>query len=184
MDSIDGHHPQAPGDVEALRRELAQLGARVADLESQREDRRGVPADADGLWALEGLRDRLADQPATESGAVLLVGSATLPTGESVAWQQGAGTAGLCEVSWEERAHVLAALAHPVRVELLRHILNGVRTTAALAEMESLGTTGQLHHHLRQLLSAGWLRQQGRGSYEVPAARIVPLLACIVAGER
>lgn len=172
--------------VDELRRDFRELADRVRALE-------GPPAPAapvgggrgqDEFWALSGLQSRLADHPATATGEVMLVGAATLPSGEAVAWQQSAGTAGLCEVSWEDRAQVLAALAHPVRVELLRHVLNGVRTTAALAGMESLGTTGQLHHHLRQLLAAGWLRQQGRGSYEVPAARIVPLLACMVAGER
>lgn len=181
--------------VERLRADLSRLVERVAALETRGQDAQGPPAAArdgngaepaegDEFWALAGLQSRLADHRSTEQGAVLLVGSATLPTGEKVAWQQGAGTAGLCEVSWEERAQVLAALAHPVRVELLRHILGGTRTTSELAGIETLGTTGQLHHHLRQLLAAGWLRQQGRGSYEVPAARIVPLLACIVAGER
>jgi len=34
------------------------------------------------------------------------------------------------------------------------------------------------------LLSAGWVRQSGRGNYEIPAARIVPLLACVLGAER
>lgn len=112
-----------------------------------------------------------------------LVGAVTLPTGAPVAWQQTAGTAGLFEVEWEGRAAAFAALGHPVRLELLRQILSGIHATADLASIESLGTTGQLHHHLRQLLSSGWLKQSGRGSYEVPPARMVPLLACLVAAE-
>jgi predicted transcriptional regulator len=71
-----------------------------------------------------------------------------------------------------------------VRLELLRHIVSGVRATAELAEIASLGTTGQLHHHLRQLVAAGWVRQSGRGAYEVPASRIVPLLACVTGAQR
>ncbi len=179
--------------MEMLRRDLQALTERVDALGVA--DRGGMDggsaggetaalAAGDEFWALTQLQSRLADHPATATGAVLLVGSATLPTGEAVAWQQSTGTEGLCEVSWEDRATVLAALAHPVRVELLRHVLGGIRATAELAAIESLGTTGQLHHHLRQLLAAGWLRRQGRGSYEVPAARIVPLLACMVAVER
>jgi len=79
---------------------------------------------------------------------------------------------------------VLGALGHPVRLELLRHILLGTHATADLAEMESLGTTGQLHHHLRQLVATGWVRQSGRGSYEIPASRVVPLLACLIGAQR
>ena len=52
------------------------------------------------------------------------------------------------------------------------------------AATEGLGTTGQLHHHLRQLKAAGWLHQTGRGTYEVPARRVVPLLTMIQGARR
>jgi hypothetical protein len=58
-----------------------------------------------------------------------------------------------------------------------------VRTTAGLAAQEELGTSGQLYHHLRQLVSAGWLRSSGRGHYSVPGDRVIPLLV-IIAGTR
>jgi hypothetical protein len=45
-------------------------------------------------------------------------------------------------------------------------------------------TTGQLYHHLRQLVAAGWLRTSLRGRYAVPADRIVPLLALLAAARR
>ncbi|MCR2826159.1 helix-turn-helix domain-containing protein [Microbacterium sp. zg.Y909] len=71
-----------------------------------------------------------------------------------------------------------------MRLELLRRILTGTTTTAQLADIDTLGTMGQLHHHLRQLVSAGWVRQSGRGSYEVPAARVVPLLTGLFGSGR
>lgn len=136
------------------------------------------------FWALNGLHERREEEAATAEGAVMLVGSADLPDGETVAWQETAGTTGLLEGDWSDRAASFAALGHPVRLELLRHILGGTRTTGELAAIETLGTTGQLHHHLRQLLAAGWVHQSGRGTYDVPANRIVPLLASIVAAQR
>jgi len=177
--------------LEDLRQEMRDLTMRVVSLESAAGERRteqvvsGSTAlqSKDEFWALSALKARLGDHPSTEEGAVTLVGTVTLPTGAPVAWQQTAGTAGLFEVEWEGRAAAFAALGHPVRLELLRQILSGIHATADLASIESLGTTGQLHHHLRQLLSSGWLKQSGRGSYEVPPARIVPLLACLVAAE-
>ncbi|MGM7667806.1 ArsR/SmtB family transcription factor [Microbacterium sp. A93] len=170
-------------ELAALRDAVRVLTERVDALDVQ-EQTEGSPVDADAFWALAGLQSRLADTPSTVDGAVMLVGSLTLPTGAPVSWQQSVGTAGMLETDWTEQASVFAALGHPVRVELLRHILSGVHATADLAAIETLGTTGQLHHHLRQLLSAGWVRQSGRGNYAVPAARIVPLLACMLGAER
>lgn len=170
------------------RQELQALADRVAALEERLDAPAAAaarPLEADGhFWALSGLRGRLTDHPATADGAVMLVGSLTLPDGAPVEWQQSAATAGLLESEWSDQAAVFAALGHPVRLELLRQILSGVHATAELAAIESLGTTGQLHHHLRQLVAAGWVRQSGRGSYEVPAARVVPLLAGLAGAQR
>ena len=84
---------------------------------------------------------------------------------------------------WTQAAAGLTALAHPVRL-LLHEILLGARTTAELSDHERLGTTGQLYHHLRQLVSAGWLRGTHRGQYAVPPERIVPLLTVLAAARR
>lgn len=45
-------------------------------------------------------------------------------------------------------------------------------------------TSGQLYHHLRQLVSAGWLRATSRGSYAVPPDRVIPLLTILTAARR
>ncbi|MGO2519097.1 MAG: ArsR/SmtB family transcription factor [Microbacterium sp.] len=179
-------------EIVELREAVQALSARVFELEASRnaqahmpaDHSRDVPGEGDAFWALTQLQSRLADDVSTQDGIVMMVGSLTLPTGAPVAWQQGVGTAGLLESDWSERAQALAALGHPVRLELLRHILGGVHATADLAAIDSLGTTGQLHHHLRQLVAAGWVRQSGRGTYEVPAARIVPLMICMLGAER
>lgn len=176
-------------ELEELTRELRALAERVASLENALPDDQSNLASSqapaiqaeDDFWALTGLRSKLAEHPSTVQGAVALVGAVTLPTGAPVAWQQTVGTAGLFDMEWADRAAAFVALGHPVRLELLRHILSGIHATAELASIDTLRTTGQLHHHLRQLLSSGWLKQSGRGIYEVPAARIVPLLACLVA---
>ncbi|SDS85792.1 ArsR/SmtB family transcription factor [Microterricola viridarii] len=159
-----------------IRAALAALSRRVDNLEGAR-----ATPPASSLWALDELRRQRAQHPSTAEGAVLLSGSVTLPGGTPVEWQQSASSSELLASEWGERSAAFAALGHPVRVELLRHVLNGVHGTAELAGIESLGTTGQLHHHLRQLLGAGWLRQSARGSYEVPASRVVPLLVCLAA---
>lgn len=175
--------------IDALTQRLDALEAThaTATPTAGGEDPRQAPAEATkpgDFWALEGLQARRPEHPSTTEGIVMLVGSVTLPGNTPVSWQMGAGTAGLLEAEWAERATVFAALGHPVRLEILRHILAGTHETAELAKIEGLGTTGQLHHHLRQLLAAGWLRQSGRGNYEVPAARVVPLMTSMLGAER
>jgi len=127
---------------------------------------------------LTGLRERL-EPP----GEVLLTGSVTLPNGSEVQWQDSLGLTELLELDGSQAAETLAALGHPVRLQLLQQVLRGVQTAAALTATEGLGTSGQVYHHLRLLVTAGWLRTKQRGSYEVPAARVVPLLVAILAAR-
>ncbi|WP_433473920.1 ArsR/SmtB family transcription factor [Spirillospora sp. CA-142024] len=162
----------------AMAGRVARLEERVAALEGTAPGAER-PAPNDTFWALNALKDRVGDP-----GAVLFTGSVTLPGGEHYEWQQGHTVDDLLQDDWSRAAETLSALAHPVRLLLLREILHGARTTAELAAHERLGTTGQLYHHLRQLVAAGWLRTTGRGRYSVPGERVVPILTVLAAARR
>jgi DNA-binding transcriptional ArsR family regulator len=112
----------------------------------------------------------------------------TLPTGESYEWQHGTPAAQLLDVDWAEAVAELAgtldALSHPVRLLIVGLVLSGIRSVTDLQEHASLGTSGQLYHHLRQLVAAGWLRTAGRGQYAVPPERVIPLLVILAAARR
>ncbi|MEU6984145.1 helix-turn-helix domain-containing protein [Streptomyces sp. NPDC046324] len=165
-----------------LEERVAELERRMAALEGAE---RPAPEVVDAtFWALEGLKAQLAEAgPRGEDGGVLFTGSVRLPTQERYEWQFGALTERLLEEDWTETADSFAALGHPVRLRLLREILGGRRTAAELADLEEIGTTGQIYHHLRQLTGAGWLHTTGRGRYEVPGARVVPLLVVLTAAR-
>ncbi|CAM5463150.1 ArsR/SmtB family transcription factor [Streptomyces pilosus] len=159
---------------------MTDLERRLAALEAAD---RAAPGLGEGdFWALEGLKQQLAELRAADGG-VLFTGSVRMPTGEQYAWQHGALTEGLLAYAWPDAAEALAALGHPVRLRLLREIVGGRRTAAELAELEGIGTTGQIYHHLRQLTGAGWLHTTGRGRYEVPPGRVVPLLVTLSAAR-
>ncbi|CAL9489640.1 ArsR/SmtB family transcription factor [Streptomyces sp. enrichment culture] len=163
------------------------LEARVADLERRlaalEGERRTKPRLGDGdFWALNGLREQLAEAGEPDGG-VLFTGAVRLPTGEQYAWQDGALTKVVLAEDWTSAAESFAALGHPVRLRLLHEILGGRRTAAELADSADLGTTGQIYHHLRQLVGAGWLHTPGRGRYEVPPGRVVPLLVALSASR-
>lgn len=161
---------------------LAALEAAVERLTALVEAPPPAPATAatggrGDFWLLEELLERYPD------GALTYGGHAELAAGP-VRWQMGASPRDLLDADWHGPAGRLAALAHPVRLRLLQLVLSGVETTAELARDGDLGTTGQLHHHLRQLVAAGWLVSAGRGRYVVPATRAIPLLLIVsAAGE-
>lgn len=158
---------------------LDALEERVAALESRLATSAAEVTPDSPLWALEGLQERVEDP-----GAVLLVGHVELPDGRRAQWQLGAVTDDLLGADWTEEVDVLVALGHPVRLRLLQRVLGGATTVAELVDTDGVGTSGQVYHHLRQLTAAGWLRALGGGRYEVPVARVVPLLAVVLAGRR
>ncbi|MFE9822423.1 ArsR/SmtB family transcription factor [Streptomyces sp. NPDC005791] len=171
-----------------LEERVAELERRMAALEQAAGG--GQPSLGDGdFWALDGLKDQLEQVgEAAADGGVLFTGAVKLPAGERHEWQYGALTAVLLGTDedrpdWAEAAEPLAALGHPVRLRLLREILAGRRTAAELAGLHETGTTGQIYHHLRLLTAAGWLQTKGRGRYEVPGARVVPLLVMLTAAR-
>ncbi|MEU5965568.1 helix-turn-helix domain-containing protein [Micromonospora parva] len=167
--------------MSTVEERLSALEAQVAALT---EHLASTPASSDTpptpegtFWALDGLKQRL---PADGTGAVLYTGTVRVAD-QQYDWQYGRTVDDLLAADWTELTSALSALAHTVRLRLLREVLAGRQSTGELAEIEDLGTTGQLHHHLRQLTAAGWLRSVGRGRYAVPAERVVPLLAILAA---
>ena len=142
-----------------------------------------IPVDAaEAFWALTALRRDLPP-----GGAVLLAGSVTMPAGDHYEWQETRPAGDLVDEDWAEVAGSLAALGHPVRLQLLRAALHGARTVAdlkAIQPPDDGGSSGQIYHHLRQLLAAGWLRPAGRARYTIPPERVVPLLAIYAGASR
>ena len=151
---------------ELLEKRLAALETRVAD--------GAHPLEQDEFWALREVKRRAEDR-----SHVLFTGSVTLPTGAHYEWQETVEVSSMLDADVTGAVASLSALAHPVRLQLLHKALHGRRSVAELSE--GLGTSGQLYHHLRQLVAEGWLATSGRGSYDVPAARVVPLLTLLAA---
>ncbi|WP_185996409.1 ArsR/SmtB family transcription factor [Nocardioides campestrisoli] len=164
--------------VTDLERRIAALEATQITQTSQTSQSPAAAADP-VFWALEGLRARVPGP-----GAVMLVGHVELPDGRTAQWQEGAVTQDLLELDWATTSDAFAALGHPVRLRLLQQVLAGVATVPELTATEGVGTSGQVYHHLRQLVAAGWLSALGGGRYEVPVARVVPALVMVQAARR
>ena len=178
-----------PVPAEVLAR-LDALEARIADLEAipasdvPQSSRPGAaqapsPSDPDDpFWALTSLKERI---PAP--GGVLLAGAVDVGAGH-LEYQWARPTEHLLEVDWQQHADSIAALGHPLRMAILRRLLDGERTVAQLVEELDLGSTGVAYHHLSALQSGGWVHSPRRGAWDLPTPRVVPLLTILIALEK
>jgi hypothetical protein len=126
------------------------------------------------FWAINAI-----EEAGAANGGVVFAGHITLPIGETYAWQIEEDTDQLLAADWSVAHTALSALAHPMRLTILRALLHGERNTQSLQALPNMGTTGQLYHHLKELETAGWIRQPRRGEYQVLAERVVPLLTIV-----
>lgn len=151
-------------DYTSWHEAAADLDRRLQRLEST-----SPPVPATDLWAVDALREH------ARADAALIAGSS-----RGTDWQIALTDEALSEQDWGAHAATIAALGHPIRLHLLQQIHRGVDTAAALAADSQLGTTGQLHHHLRALTAAGWTHTVTRGRYAIPPTRVVPLLCLLL----
>lgn len=90
----------------------------------------------------------------------------------------------LLELDGEKAAKVLAALGHKQRLDILRSVIKEPLTGAEIVDRLSMGTTGQLYHHIKALLGADLLVQEERGGrYSLPSHRTLPLLLLLAAAS-
>lgn len=156
--------------------ELAERVRRLEDLlDGQHSRPISAPDDADPFWILDGLEQRHGRQVVAYAGS-------TSVDDAPVRWQMTYDSSQLIELDWTTLASALGALGHPARLQILQLVARREATTAAdLANTPSLGSTGQIYHHLRQLVAAGWLRATTKGRHEIPPERLVPLLVILAA---
>lgn len=129
------------------------------------------------LWALKTLKAQLPDR-----GGVVYAVAATVDRGR-FEYQWGRPTDHLLAQDWSELADPLNALGHPLRLAILRLLLEENRTVAQLVDLLHLGSTGIAYHHLSALQAGGWVTSPQRGTWSIPPARTCSLLTIITALE-
>jgi DNA-binding transcriptional ArsR family regulator len=83
----------------------------------------------------------------------------------------------------EEVASVLSALASGPRLRMVTELVLGPLSTSDLAERLDQPSTGQLFHHLKELLAVGIVYQPQRGVYTIRKRHLVPVLAILSAAS-
>lgn len=174
-------------DQRDLAHVVAELEQRVRALEDERATHTSGPAesvlDAARWWLLEHLAGNTGPGFTRDgvSGSVAYGGRVSAPgTGELV-WQLEHGVPDVLDADLGAASAILGALSHPVRLEILRRLMLGAHTLGELQELAGTGTSGQIHHHLRELRAAGLIVQPRRSHYAIPAERVVPCLVIIAA---
>jgi ArsR family transcriptional regulator len=146
---------------DALADRVARLERRVAELE-------GRPAPASQTTSPEGL--------------VTYSGELTEPL--SLEWSIRMTPAASLALPDGPRVEVLAALAHPARIAIVRALASaGVQSGTALQQIPELGSVGQFYHHLKALTGAGIVEQDKRGSYRLRPQATIPALLLLTAAS-
>ena len=144
---------------EQFETRLAKLEDRVDELE-----RRDSGAPSDGAVPTAGW--------VAYNGDVHLHGDIT--------WSVGCSPETVLDSSVTRTAEVLAALGHPVRLQIVRTLLRGPANVSDLQGAVG-GSTGQVYHHLKTLGSANIVEQHGRGDFQIGTTNVVPLLVSMLA---
>ena len=163
--------------MESIESRVLALEERVARLEQPTPTPIEASADESTMW----LADALEPSDELPEGSVIFGGNLTI--GESsyiYQWQRP--TEEVTHGDWSDNLDRLAALAHPLRGDILRRLLNAPASATELVEEEIVTSTGTAYHHLSALTSAGWTTKTG-GKYALRPARVIPLLTIITASE-
>jgi DNA-binding transcriptional ArsR family regulator len=162
-------------DTETARA-LTDLTARVAALEAAASAPARPPGDTQ---VVEQLVHRL--EGGDGKAETLVYAGVGGWDGQTLAWQVERDWAEIRSAPAEHSATVLAALANPTRVRIAAELLRHGLTTAELAQRLDQPSSGQLFHHLKELLAAGVIHQPERGTYAVRHQHVIPLLAVLSA---
>ena len=145
--------------VEDLIRELTDRVERL-------EGRKPAP--------IESVLDGTVEAP--EHGRVVYSGIGPWQD-RSVVWQMERTWTDVLDVDPDAIARVLAALASPIRIRIVEALMSGPAGTGEIAARVDTGTSGQLFHHLKELLAIGIVHQPQRGVYELRPQHALPFLA-------
>jgi len=118
-----------------------------------------------------------------EPDAVVAYGGRSDRDGPPLEWQMRRTWDEVIDGAGEGTASVLSALASGPRLRMVAELARGPLATSDLAERLDQPSTGQLFHHLKELLAAGVVFQPQRGVYTIRKQHLIPVLAILSAAS-
>jgi DNA-binding transcriptional ArsR family regulator len=101
--------------------------------------------------------------------------------GTEVMWHMERSWDDVLTQAGEHVARVVSALASATRLRIAGELVSGPVTTGDLAARLDQPSSGQLFHHLKELLAVGVVHQPRRGTYALRPQHVLPVLALLSA---
>ncbi len=152
---------------------LAALEERIARLEAA--------ADASQVAGQASARAAFPFDLGDGPDAVVAYSGRSARDAEPLAWQMRRTWEDVIDGAGEGTASVLSALASGPRLRIVAELARGPVSTGDLAERLDQPSTGQLFHHLKELLAASVVHQPQRGVYAIRKQHLVPVLVILSA---
>ncbi len=165
-------------DDEALALAVADLTRRVEQLERSRPAPR-ASAVTDGPLVQQMLDELWSSSDDHGGGGTVVYAGAGPWADGTVAWQIGRGWPEIRQGAPDAVATLFGALSSSSRIRILCELVAGPVTTSDLGERLDQPSSGQMFHHLKELLAAGLIYQPERGTYAIRREDVVPLLAAL-----
>lgn len=165
-------------EVAALRAEVAALTERVPQ---QGAPDRSLPKSSHILGF--GQDSTQLSEEDTVQGTLTYEGEVQI-AGKQQQTEQQEELGAVFENAPHLLAPIFAAFANPHRIVILRALYHGPRTGQQLADILGMSTTGQLYHHLKELLAVRLIIQRGRSLYSIDPTKAIPIgIALMVASH-
>lgn len=172
--------PDPQDRLHTLEEQMAAFHTRLTALEEQVSSQRQEEAASPFPQASGPSSHELhPPQTGTLQGTLRYAGS--IQIGERpFRFQQTLTIASIFEAAPEVFAQIFAALASPHRIIILRTLCERACTAQQLQEVLGMGSSGQLYHHLKELMAAGLITQRERSSaYTIDPAKVIPICAAL-----
>jgi DNA-binding transcriptional ArsR family regulator len=165
---------------------LARLEGRVSELEQRPAPRRKPAATRTGTQPPLALLDDLMKRRGPRyrrgpTGGALAYAGFLQVDERRYAWARETAIPELLDADAAALARVLAGMASPQRIALLRALAGRDRTSAELAAVLGDVSAGHAYHHIRELQASGVVVQVQRGVYRIAPPAMIPV-AIILAG--
>jgi DNA-binding transcriptional ArsR family regulator len=168
----------------ALEEQMAVLRNRLTALEEQMAASASAGVPTASFQARTAVSPPDSEAPTSQTGTIqgtLSYAGTIRLAGRPFRFQQRLPAQSLFEVAPDLLAQIFAALSSPHRVIILRTLCEKPCTAQQLQEILGMGSAGQLYHHLKELLAAGFITQRERSSaYTIEPAKVIPICAALM----
>jgi len=167
--------------LKQMQAEMRQLQTLIADQKTEHKPEQKPEARPES----KSEKSETKSETKSDGGVTYSVHRPALGDGDT-AFKTGTITVSAAQIqhATDESAALLGyALSSPQKVGLLRALLGHASESAAALGAAAQLSTGSLYHHLRDLMHAGLIAQEGRNRYQITlrGQRVLLLLLALAA---